>query len=498
MQENESYNREHPPNRHQVSQGGIVDNASTMPSTRVTEEGQKTESSVGKNRGSEEEKKNIEVRGKLQRREGDFTGQVSLHPREEDWMLEDNAEVFEERGAPLSYREALKPKSLVEKVQGSQKEANEAWDGNLVYYDDEELRKGVRVTESIRGPILEFSEEERRRLAVSWQNTLIIKLPGETLGFMHLRRKVKLMWQKSRNVDISDIGNGFMLATFQAREDYYFALEGRPWLIANHYLTVQTWKSNFNPWQEKIQRVALWVRLPGLPGEYYNKKNFYNLGNKIGKAIKVDEMTLTRARTMYARMCVEVDLASTLLLAYTVHGNSLKIEYKGLHLICVCCGKFGHESNCCPVKAAMVELEKSNGKEHRGNSEEEERGGSAPVESEGVCGDWMVVQDYRRNRRSPQKEAKGPVVQKKDSRRDRSAGGGSRFAILEVDDGSAEKIDSRERERRPAQESAHVRNLRERKGTERSQQQKNKTERGDEGKGRKSLDFGKKKESTQA
>lgn len=62
-------------------------------------------------------------------------------------------------------------------------------------------------------------------------------------------------------------------------------------MIQNHYLAVQTWKSNFNPWTDKIENLAIWVRLPGLPVDYYDKKFFYNLGNKIGKAIKVDEMT---------------------------------------------------------------------------------------------------------------------------------------------------------------------------------------------------------------
>lgn len=110
---------------------------------------------------------------------------------------------------------------------------------------------------------------------------------------MQLRRAVQKMY----------IGNGYMIASFKELDDYYFALEGRPWLVQNYYLTVQIWKRNFNPWNEKIQRVAVWVRLPGLPGDYYDKKFFYHLGNRIGNAIRVDDMTLMRARTMYPRMC---------------------------------------------------------------------------------------------------------------------------------------------------------------------------------------------------
>ncbi|XP_028785492.1 uncharacterized protein LOC114741406 [Neltuma alba] len=171
------------------------------------------------------------------------------------------------------------------------------------------------------------------------------------------------MWGKVGAVDLSVIGNGYMIATFQEREDYFFALEGGPWMVQNHYLTVQMWKRNFNPWNEKIQKVAIWVRLPGLPRDYYDRKFFYNLGNRIGTAIKVGEMTLTKARTMYARMCVEVDLKAPLLLAYSVDGKNRKIEYEGLQLICFNCGRFGHDAEHCPLKMQQGLKERERGEE---------------------------------------------------------------------------------------------------------------------------------------
>ncbi|XP_028758644.1 uncharacterized protein LOC114717599 [Neltuma alba] len=263
----------------------------------------------------------------MQRTARSFTGEVSLAQREEDWMLEEDGGMYPTQQLGISYREALKPRTKWEKKREQEREQEEQWDGNLLMLNAQELMEGVTITNTERGPRLDFFEKERRRMEMRWQDSLIIKLLGGTLGFMQLRRKVKAMWGKSGNIDLSDIGNGYMIATFQSRDDYFFALEGGPWLIANHYLTVQTWKRNFNVWNEKIQKIAAWVRLPGLPGDYYDKKFFYNLGNKIGTAIKVDEMTLLRARTMYARMCVEIDLNTPMLPSYTVDGNELKIEY---------------------------------------------------------------------------------------------------------------------------------------------------------------------------
>lgn len=167
-------------------------------------------------------------------------------------------------------------------------------------------------------------------------------------------------------------------------------------MIANHYLTVQTWKRNFTPWNETIRHVAVWVRLPGLPGDYYDRKFFYSLGNKNGKAIKVDEMTLRRERTMFARLCIEVDLNAPLLPSYSVDGNALKIEYEGLHLICFGCGMFGHSKELCPAKRDVV----GTPPQDSGGSSQ----GGPTVHTPGNGGEryggWMLAADSRKGKRT--------------------------------------------------------------------------------------------------
>lgn len=120
---------------------------------------------------------------------------------------------------------------------------------------------------------------------------------------------------------------------------------------------MQTWKNNFNHWSEHIRRLAIWVRLPRLPIDYYDKKFFYSLGNQIGKAIRIDEMTLQKARTLYARICVEIDLSQPLLPSYIIYGNPLKIKYEGLQIICFHCGgRFGQTMEQCSIKKGQETL----------------------------------------------------------------------------------------------------------------------------------------------
>ncbi|KAK7362968.1 hypothetical protein VNO77_05093 [Canavalia gladiata] len=250
---------------------------------------------------------------------------------------------------------------------------------------------------------------------------------GGSIGYMQLRRRVQLMWGKAGTVELSDIGNDFFIASFQDIDNYFFALEGGPWLINNHYLTVQTWKRNFNSRAEKIRNIAIWVRLPGLPGDYYDRKFFYNLGNKIGKAIKVDEMTLRRARTMYARMCVEIDLNAPLVPAYEVDGNLLKIEYEGLHQICFACGKFGHEEIHCPKKKEELQ-----NKRMLGGGQNQTKDGEGPQTEVGGgngYGEWMKVNDQRKRRKRGQRESSKKLSEGQNERQEKQ-NVSSRFAVL--------------------------------------------------------------------
>ncbi|GAU30238.1 hypothetical protein TSUD_67900 [Trifolium subterraneum] len=55
-------------------------------------------------------------------------------------------------------------------------------------------------------------------------------------------------------------------------EDQYAALMDEPWFIYDHYLTVKEWSPNFHPTSDTIKEVAVWVRIAGLPIEYYDSR----------------------------------------------------------------------------------------------------------------------------------------------------------------------------------------------------------------------------------
>ncbi|KAI9110923.1 hypothetical protein K1719_018043 [Acacia pycnantha] len=174
-------------------------------------------------------------------------------------------------------------------------------------------------------------------------------------------------------------------------EDYMEALTGGPWVISDAYLSASRWRPEFNPKNAKINSVIAWVRFPDLPAQLFDKKFLLNLGNSIGREIRLDVHTAQRARGKFARMCVELDLTKPLVLEFNVEGQLLSVVYESIGQLYNKCGRVGH------MKANF-----STG-QHKGREDgmevEEPRGGQEQVEKqEEEKNLWRTVQRPRRQR----------------------------------------------------------------------------------------------------
>ncbi|KAI9076390.1 hypothetical protein K1719_041625 [Acacia pycnantha] len=124
-----------------------------------------------------------------------------------------------------------------------------------------------------------------------FRRTLVVKLLGRQPSYGFMVKKLKQIWERKGQIDIFDLENDFYLVNFQRMEDYMEALTGGPWVISDAYLSVACWRPDFSPKFEKIVSVVAWVRFPNLPAPLFDKKFLLNLGNSIGKAIRLDVHT---------------------------------------------------------------------------------------------------------------------------------------------------------------------------------------------------------------
>lgn len=136
--------------------------------------------------------------------------------------------------------------------------------------------------------------------------------------------------------------NGYFLVKFLSKKDLNQALLEGPWMIADHYLIVRRWCPNFDPFNEKIESLTVWIRFLCLPIEYYDEGFLMKVGAKMVKPIRVNMNTSLVNRGHYARMCVEADMSKPLLSKFRLRRRVRRIKYDGLHLVCFGCGKYWH------------------------------------------------------------------------------------------------------------------------------------------------------------
>ncbi|KAF7841373.1 reverse transcriptase [Senna tora] len=196
--------------------------------------------------------------------------------------------------------------------------------------DEEEGRLSDKEGEEVNlCPKLEFSQEEYDRWCQPWRLTLLVRLMGRSMGVSFMCNRLEKLWGRNAGVQIADLDN-----------------EVRP---------------NFDPFDEnEVTRIAVWLRIPNLPLEFYNARCLSRVGCLIGKTIKIDPTTSLTSRGKFARIFVEINLNNKLIPQVEIKGKKYNVKYEGLHQICFHCGKYGHMKGLCNIlmeKKAVAQAE---------------------------------------------------------------------------------------------------------------------------------------------
>ncbi|KAF7824606.1 Zinc finger, CCHC-type [Senna tora] len=239
-----------------------------------------------------------------------------------------------------------------------------------------------------------------KELSKVWENTIIIKVLGRDVGYKYLLNRVKTLWKLKDSFEMIDVGRGYYHISFNLEEDMCLVMEGGPWVILDHYLILRKWAPDFHPETNEIEKTLVWARFPELNMVYYEENVLLAIASAIGSPVKVDSNTIQAIRGRFARVFVEVDLKKPLIGKIWVGGHWIKVEYESLHLLCTCCGTYGHPPKDCPTKRFLVDIDPI----------EKDVVGSAPGkdgdkaqdkdgQGEGTHGGWMVVTKKKLNRR---------------------------------------------------------------------------------------------------
>lgn len=144
-------------------------------------------------------------------------------------------------------------------------------------------------------------------LNIPWKEALNVKLPGKSLGFNIMKARLVVTWNLLGAFEIMDVGHGFFMVEFDNEEDRNKVINGGPWMIFNHYLSVRMWCPEFNVTHATIDKTLVWVTIPSLNLLFYEEDfimklaaSLMKLAASIGSPVKVDLHTL---KVAWKSMC---------------------------------------------------------------------------------------------------------------------------------------------------------------------------------------------------
>lgn len=185
---------------------------------------------------------------------------------------------------------------------------------------------------------------------------LLGKMVGKPIELKISITKTKQDWGKD-NVIYTEIGNDWILFRFANSGDKHIVWSERPWHVQGDLLVLIPWKPGFDPYNEEIDRIDLWIRIPKFPPELFNQESaraFLKL-NDLGESIKMEQSTTIRGRLKLARICISIDLAKGLKTwgeIPRVGGTDCYcVWYEDYPMGCACCGTGDHAIELCPLIA---------------------------------------------------------------------------------------------------------------------------------------------------
>ncbi|MBA0668035.1 hypothetical protein Goklo_001015 [Gossypium klotzschianum] len=114
----------------------------------------------------------------------------------------------------------------------------------------------------------------------------------------------------------------------------------------------------FDPSQAYLNVVMTWIRFPGLPGYLYKYKILAEIGEMVGKVVKLDMNIDSRMGGCFNRLVVYVNLERPLVSQILINGRPQRVEYESLQTICFHCERYGHVKDNCSFRSARINVEK--------------------------------------------------------------------------------------------------------------------------------------------
>lgn len=149
--------------------------------------------------------------------------------------------------------------------------------------------------------------------------------------------------------------SGWLVCKFETDSERLSVLHGGPYFVFGRPLMLKAMPRYFEFDDKEVSTMPVWINLPGLPLEFWNKNALGKIVSKVGKPISTDKLTSTRGRLSYARALVEVDASIELVRVVKIKLPNGKLREQEIIFehepkFCGSCKVFGHTTHGCTYK----------------------------------------------------------------------------------------------------------------------------------------------------
>lgn len=256
-----------------------------------------------------------------------------------DADLEPKSNITSTTKTPKTFAQAVSEKNsnLCEIPQSKLPQAVLKGDGLAIQIPEEEYTTGMDCCKfNLHGRVL-------------WQKG------SSPLSVVSLKAKLSLIWKGLARWGIQTLGKGYFEFTFTKLEDVRRVRSVASWNLNPGFLKLFAWSSDFSPRYQNNTNAQVWVRIYGLPQEYWRKNILFSIVSGVGSPICTDNATgkpmIERTFGHYARVLVDMDLSQTLRYTLLVERVGfafyVDLDYENLPDFCTHCRNIGHHIDIC-------------------------------------------------------------------------------------------------------------------------------------------------------